>query len=110
MKSNRSGVESEIRRRGLSTFRLPGVTSLWSVRLTDGARVKELSRRDELRRLLRKLETHGERSAHYGGDYRDPIVVQLRAIGWAFFGAPAGGHLRRIPGLFCVHRARICIW
>jgi hypothetical protein len=63
----RLGVDSEIRRRGLSTFRLPGVTSLWSVRLTDGARVKELSRRDELRQLLRKLEAHGERSAHDRG-------------------------------------------
>jgi hypothetical protein len=79
----RLGVESEIRRRGLSTFRLPGVTSLWSVRLTDAARVKELSRRDELRQLLRKLEAHGERSAHDRGDYRDPIVAQLRALGVA---------------------------
>ena len=52
----RLGVESEIRRRGLSMFRLPGVTSLWSVRLTDGARVKGLSRRDELRqRIVERL-------------------------------------------------------
>src|SRR5439155_19649161 len=79
----RLSVESEIRRRGLVSFQLPGVTCLWSVRLTDGARVKQLRRRDELRQLLRTLEALGKRSVHDRGDYRDPIVVRLRALGIA---------------------------
>lgn len=50
-------------------------------RLTDDARVGDLSRRhDELRQLLSDLEAQGARSAHDMGDYRDPVVGQLRGL------------------------------
>jgi len=82
VESDRLSVASEIRRRGMSRYPVSGLTSLWSVRLSDDARVKDLSRRhDELRQLLSDLEAQGARWAHNLGDYRDPVVGQLRALG-----------------------------
>ena len=82
VESDRLSVASEIRRRGLSRYSLPGLNSLWSVRLTDDARVRNLSRRhDELRQLLSDLEAQGARYAHSMGDYRNPVVGKLRALG-----------------------------
>jgi hypothetical protein len=78
----RLGVESEIRRQGLSSFPMPGLTSRWSVRLTDQARVRVASRGDKLQPLLSDLEARGVRSAHDRGDYRDP-VERLRELGIA---------------------------
>lgn len=79
---DRLSVASEIRRRGMSRYPAPGLHSLWSVRPTDDARVKDLrSRRDELGQLLSDLEARGARWAHNLGDYRDPVVGQLRALG-----------------------------
>jgi hypothetical protein len=66
----------------MSRCPVPGLNCLWSVRLSDDARVKELSRgHDKLRQLLSDLEAQGARWAHNLGDYRDPIVGQLRALG-----------------------------
>jgi hypothetical protein len=79
----RLGVESEIRQQGLSSFPMPGLTSLWSVRLTDQARVRVASRSDKLQPLLGDLEARGARYAHYRGDYRDPVVERLRELGIA---------------------------
>ena len=82
VESDRLSVASEIRRSGLSRYPLPGLSSLWSVRLTDDARVRNLSRRhDELRQLLSDLEAQGARYAHSMGDYRNPVVGKLRALG-----------------------------
>ena len=82
VESDRLSVASEIRRRGLSRYPLPGLNSLWSVRLTDDARVRNLSRRhDELRQLLSDLEAQGARYAHNMGDYHNPVVGKLRALG-----------------------------
>jgi endogenous inhibitor of DNA gyrase (YacG/DUF329 family) len=82
VESDRLSVASEIRRRGMSRYPVSGLDSLWSVRLSDDARVKDLSRRhDELRQLLSDLEAQGARWAHNLGDYRDPVVRQLRALG-----------------------------
>jgi hypothetical protein len=82
VESDRLSVASEIRRRGMSRYPVPGLGSLWSVRLADDARVRDLSRRrGELRQLLSGLEAQGARWAHNLGDYRDPVVRQLRALG-----------------------------
>ena len=79
----RLSVESEIRERGLSSFRLPGLAWRWSVHLSDTARVWVASRPDELRPLLSDLEARGIRYAHDRGDYRDPVVQALRGLGIA---------------------------
>jgi hypothetical protein len=80
--SGRLSVASEIRRSGLSRYSAPGLNSLWSVRLTDEARVSVLHRRrDELRRLLSDLEAQAGRSAHAMGDCRSEVVQLLRALG-----------------------------
>jgi hypothetical protein len=82
VESDRLSVASEIRRRGLSRYPVVGLNCLWSVRLADDARVRSLSRRqDELHKLLSDLEAQGARWAHNLGDYRDPVVRQLRALG-----------------------------
>lgn len=82
VESDRLSVASEIRRQGMSRYPVPGLNCLWSVRLSDDARVKDLSRsHDKLRQLLSELEAQGSRWAHNLGDYRDPIVGQLRALG-----------------------------
>lgn len=61
--SDRRSVESEIKQRGLSSFEVPGLASLWAVRLTDDARVKDISRHcGELRQLLADLEVDGVQS------------------------------------------------
>jgi hypothetical protein len=76
---DRLSVASEIRRRGLSRYPVPGLNSLWSVRLTDDALVGDLSRRrDELRQLLSDLEAQGAQYAHDMGDYQNPFVQRLR--------------------------------
>jgi hypothetical protein len=78
----RLGVESELRQRGLS-FPMPGLSSRWSVRLTDQAQVRDVSRPDELQPLLADLETRGVQRVHYMGDYRDSVVKRLRKLGIA---------------------------
>jgi hypothetical protein len=81
---DRLSVAFEIRRRGLSRYPVPSLNSLWSVRPTDDARVGDLSRRRaELRQLLSDLEAQGARYAHAMGDYRNPVVKRLRALGIA---------------------------
>lgn len=87
----RLGVESEIRQRG-SSFPMPGLSSRWSVRLTDQARVRDASRHDKLQPLLADLETRGVRHVHYRGDYRDPVVMRLRELGIAAVCRLSTGH------------------
>lgn len=81
MQSDRLAVESEIRRRGLSRFPLAGLTSLWVVNLADEADVRVASRAGNLQPLLSALEAKGLRYAHDRGDYRDPVVQELRKLG-----------------------------
>ena len=78
----RRRVEAQVRRSGQSSFALPGLTWRWLVRVADDADVRKLSRRcrDELRQLLSDLEAQGARSAHDRGDYRNPVVQQLRDL------------------------------
>jgi hypothetical protein len=60
---DRRSVESEIKKRGLSSFQIPGLASLWAVRLTEDARVKDISRRrGELGQLLADIEADGIQS------------------------------------------------
>jgi hypothetical protein len=66
--------------RRLASVTLPGSKALWLVGLAAGAQVSAI-RHSELRRLLGDLETGGRRSAHDLGDYRDPFVARLRALG-----------------------------
>lgn len=78
----RLSVASEIQQQG-SSFPMPGLSSRWSVRLTDQARVRAAGRPDKLQPLLGDLETRGVRYAHDRGDYRDPVVMRLRELGIA---------------------------
>jgi hypothetical protein len=66
--------------RRLSSITLPNSQSLWLVGLAATARVNAI-RPDDLRRLLGELEASGRRDAHNLGDYRDPFVGRLRALG-----------------------------
>jgi hypothetical protein len=66
--------------RRLSSITLPNSRSLWLVGLAATARVNAI-RPDDLRRLLGELEASGRRDAHDLGDYRDPFVARLRALG-----------------------------
>ena len=81
VQSDRLAVESEIRRRGLSRFPLAGLTSLWVVNLADEADVRAASRAGNLQPLLSGLEARGLRYANDRGDYRDPVVQELRKLG-----------------------------
>jgi hypothetical protein len=66
--------------RRLAKVTLPGSKSLWLVGLAPSARVSAI-RHPELRRLLGDLEADGRRRALDLGDYRDPFVARLRALG-----------------------------
>jgi hypothetical protein len=66
--------------RRLSSITLPNSQSLWLVGLAATARLNAI-RPDDLRRLLGELEANGRRDAHDLGDYRDPFVARLRALG-----------------------------
>jgi hypothetical protein len=79
VESQRLDQESSAERR-FSSFTLQGSRSLWLVGLTGAARVNAISH-EELHRLLSDMDTQGRRSAHNLGDYRDPFVERLRALG-----------------------------
>jgi hypothetical protein len=66
--------------RRLALVTLPGLRSLWLVGLAPSAQVSAI-RHPELRRLLGDLEADGRRRAHDLGDYRDPFVARLVALG-----------------------------
>jgi hypothetical protein len=66
--------------RRLSSITLPDSESLWLVGLAAGARVNAI-RPDDLRRLLGELEASGRRDAYNIGDYHDPFIARLRALG-----------------------------
>lgn len=65
--------------RHLSSITLPDSELLWLVGLAATARVNAI--RHDLRRLLAELEASGRSSAHNIGDYHDPFVARLRALG-----------------------------
>jgi hypothetical protein len=79
VESKRLDQESSAERR-FSSFTLQGSRSLWLVGLTAAARVNAISH-EELHRLLDDMDIQGRRSAHDLGDYRDPFVERLRALG-----------------------------
>jgi hypothetical protein len=66
--------------RRLSSITLPNSASRWLVGLAATARVNAITPGD-LRRLLGEMEASGRRSAHNIGDYQDPFVARLRALG-----------------------------
>jgi hypothetical protein len=66
--------------RRLRSIAVPGSVFLWRVGLAATARVNAITP-DDLRRLLNDLEASGRRSAHNIGDYQDPFVARLRALG-----------------------------
>jgi hypothetical protein len=75
----RRGLAASAERR-FSTLTLPGSNNRWLVGLTADARVNAI-RSGEVRRLLSDLERQGLRSAQDIGDYLDPFVGRLRALG-----------------------------
>jgi hypothetical protein len=66
--------------RRLSSVTLPSSSSLWLIGLAAGARVSAISP-NELRWLLSDLEASGRRRAYDMGDYHDPFVARLGALG-----------------------------
>jgi hypothetical protein len=66
--------------RRLSSITLPDSEFFWLVGLAADARVNAI-KPEKLRRLLSDLEATGRGSAHNIGDYHDPSVVRLRALG-----------------------------
>jgi hypothetical protein len=76
----RRSQASEVRRRGISTFSLPGSTLRWLVGLASGTRVRPLTE-SVLGNLLHDLQVEGRQTAQDIGDYRDPFVARLRGLG-----------------------------
>jgi hypothetical protein len=80
--------EVDLRRRQLEaaaianfpTFTVPGSAFLWVVALAAHAKVKKL-RREDLHRLVNDLEAAGRQRVLDIGDYRDPFVARLAALG-----------------------------
>lgn len=66
--------------RRLSSVALPDSELFWLVGLAADARVNTI-KPEKLRRVLSDLEASGRRSAHSIGDYHDPFVARLRALG-----------------------------
>jgi hypothetical protein len=64
----------------LPAFTVPGSASLWMVALAAHAKVKKL-RREDLHRLVHDLEAAGRERVLDIGDYRDPFVGRLAALG-----------------------------
>jgi hypothetical protein len=77
--AQRLSLASSAERR-LSSVTLPSSNLLWLVGLAASARVSAISSND-LRRLLGDLEASGRRRALDMGDYRDPFVARLGALG-----------------------------
>jgi hypothetical protein len=67
--------------RHLSSVTLSDSESLWVGSLAADARVNAITPPEKLRRLLGELEASGRRNAYNIGDYRDPFVARLRALG-----------------------------
>ena len=63
-----------------SSITVPNSESLWLVGLAADARISAI-KPGELRRLLDELEANGRRNAYNVGDYHDPFVVRLGALG-----------------------------
>jgi hypothetical protein len=76
----RRAQASEVERRGLASFTMPGAKLLWLVGLAAGAQVRTISR-DKLGELLGGLEAAGRLNASDLDDYRDPVVQRLRVPG-----------------------------
>jgi hypothetical protein len=66
--------------RRLSSITVPNSESLWLVGLAADARISAI-KPGELRRLLDELEASGRRNAYNIGDYHDPFVARLGALG-----------------------------
>jgi hypothetical protein len=66
--------------RRLSGLRLPGSRHVWQVGLAEEAIVNAISP-ETLLGLLKDMEDQGQRRALNMGDYRDPFVARLRALG-----------------------------
>jgi hypothetical protein len=89
--------------------RFPGLTLpdsklAWQVALESHARVNDI-RSADLRLLLHDMEAKGVRTAHGVGDYRDPFVERLEALGiesvHAFTARPGReGAVRVDPGTY----------
>jgi hypothetical protein len=77
----RLSLASQVERRGLVSFRVQGLNALWLVGLTAGAQVSSLSSKEKLSSLLADLEAEGRTNALDIGDYRDPFVMRLGALG-----------------------------
>ena len=69
--------------RRFSSLTLPGSRLVWQVGLDPHARVNDIGSGD-LRRLLYDMEKKGLRRAQNVGDYRDPFVERLAALGIEF--------------------------
>lgn len=77
--ARRLSLASSAERR-LSSITLPNSEFLWLVGLAAGARVSAI-KPGELRRLLGELEASGRRYAYDIGDYHDPFVARVGALG-----------------------------
>ena len=77
--AQRLDLASAVGRR-LSSIILPNSEFFWLVGLAANARVNAI-KPEKLRRLLSDLEATGRRNAYNNGDYHDPFVARLRALG-----------------------------
>jgi hypothetical protein len=80
VEAGQRALESLMRR--LPPLTVPGSHWRWQTGLGDSAQEKRIP--SELPALLFDMEKAGQRSAHCLGDYRDPLVKQLRELGMEF--------------------------
>jgi hypothetical protein len=76
--AQRLDLASSAERRLIDT--LPNSESLWVVALAAAARVNAITP-EKLRRILGELQANGRRNAYNIGDYHDPSVARLPALG-----------------------------
>jgi hypothetical protein len=91
-------------RRRFDSFTLPGSSFVWQIGLAPRARVNAI-RPEDLRRVLQDMEAKGLHRAHNLGDYRDPFVERLTALGiesiYAFTAKPGReGTVQVGPGTY----------
>jgi hypothetical protein len=90
--------------RRFDSFTLPGSSLVWQIGLDPRARVNAI-RPEDLRRVLHDMEAKGLHRAHNLGDYRDPFVERLTALGiesiYAFTAKPGReGTVQVGPGTY----------
>jgi hypothetical protein len=78
--ADRRNLSASIEKKNLGRFRVGSSQRLWLVALLPSAEVRTMST-EAIEALIGDLEAEVRTSAHHFGDYRDPWVTRLAALG-----------------------------